>query len=105
MMKKRLIALVFVLIMIAVAGGGCGPREPSAGKAPTATPGGGASLANPAAVYCKEKGYVSQIRTAADGGQYGVCIFPDGTECDEWAFFRGECGPGAKPMATPTQLK
>jgi hypothetical protein len=23
-----------------------------------------------------------------------VCIFPDGTECDTWSFFRGECSPG-----------
>ncbi|MBU1866793.1 MAG: DUF333 domain-containing protein, partial [Actinobacteria bacterium] len=30
-----------------------------------------------------------------DGGTYGVCVFPDGSECDEWAFFRGECEPGA----------
>ena len=21
-------------------------------------------------------------------------LFPDGTECEEWAFFRGECEPG-----------
>ncbi|MBN1138650.1 MAG: DUF333 domain-containing protein, partial [Anaerolineae bacterium] len=24
----------------------------------------------------------------------GYCVFPDGTECEEWAFQRGECMPG-----------
>jgi putative hemolysin len=54
----------------------------------------GASLPNPAAVYCEEQGGRVELRTAADGGQYGVCIFADGSECDEWAFYREECGPG-----------
>ena len=28
------------------------------------------------------------------GGQRGVCVFDDGSECDEWEFYRGECEPG-----------
>ena len=59
--------------------------------APAAT---GSGLANPASVNCVQKGNRLEIRTAADGGQVGMCIFPDGSECEEWAFFRGECGPG-----------
>ena len=51
-------------------------------------------LPNPASKFCEDQGYTVEIRTAADGSQAGYCIFPDGTECDEWAFFRGECGPG-----------
>jgi putative hemolysin len=51
-------------------------------------------LANPAAVYCIEQGGVHEIREHDDGGQYGVCIFDDGSECDAWAYFRGECAPG-----------
>ncbi len=67
----------------------------SSGPEPEATAEpGGAGLANPAAVYCEEQGGRVEIRTAADGGQYGVCILIDGSECDEWALFRGECGPG-----------
>lgn len=31
------------------------------------------------------------------GNTYGICIFPDGSECDEWAFFRGECTPADNP--------
>jgi putative hemolysin len=53
----------------------------------------GAELPNPASVYCDEQGYRVEMRSDDEGNQYGVCIFPDGSECDEWAFFRGECGP------------
>lgn len=52
-----------------------------------------ASLANPAAVYCKEQGYELESREDESGNQYSVCIFPDGSECNQWAFFRGECYP------------
>jgi putative hemolysin len=67
--------------------------------APTTAPTGAAGLPNPAAVYCQEQGYAYEIRTAADGSQSGVCIFPDGSECDEWAFYRGECA-APQPAAT-----
>lgn len=51
-----------------------------------------AGLANPASVYCTEQGGRVEMRTDANGVQ-GVCVFDDGTECDEWAYWRGECGP------------
>ncbi len=50
-------------------------------------------LANPASVYCKEQGYDLEIRTDKESNQYGVCIFLDGSECEEWAYYRGECKP------------
>jgi putative hemolysin len=49
-------------------------------------------LANPAAVYCQEQGYLYQIRDEPDG-QRGYCIFGQ-VECDEWEFYRGECELG-----------
>jgi putative hemolysin len=54
----------------------------------------GPGMANPASVYCEDNGGTLEIRTGADGGEYGVCMFDDGSECDEWAYFRGECAPG-----------
>lgn len=66
-------------------------------SAPT---GEGADMVNPASAYCEQQGYKLEIVTAADGSQSGVCIFPDGSSCDEWAFFRGECKPGVA-LATP----
>jgi len=61
----------------------------------TQTPSPGAGMANPASVYCEQNGGKLDIRTASDGSQNGVCVFPDGSECDEWAYFRDECKPGA----------
>ena len=52
-------------------------------------------LPNPASVFCTDKGYELEIRDEATG-QAGYCIFPDGSECEEWAFFRGECEPGSQ---------
>lgn len=48
--------------------------------------------ANPSSEYCLKLGYALEIRKGSNGGEYGVCKFPDGTECEEWAFYRGECG-------------
>ena len=53
-------------------------------------------MPNPASVYCEQNGNKLEIRTAADSSQNGVCVFPDGSTCDEWAYYRGECGP-ARP--------
>lgn len=50
-------------------------------------------ISNPASVYCIDNGGKSEIRSNEEG-QYGVCIFPDGSECDEWKFFRKECSIG-----------
>ena len=43
----------------------------------------GATMGNPASSYCAGLGY-----TLTDS----TCGFPDGTSCDAWAFYRGECG-------------
>jgi len=49
-------------------------------------------MANPAAVYCEELGYQYNILTDNEGGQQGICVFPDNSSCDEWGFFTGKCG-------------
>jgi len=64
---------------------GCGADEQSAEQA------NNVAVANPASVNCLEKGGQIEIRKDADGGEYGMCIFQNGKECEEWAFFRGEC--------------
>ena len=51
-------------------------------------------VANPAAVFCEEQGYDYESYPDFDGeGTRSVCIFPDGAECEAWAFFEGECDP------------
>ncbi len=59
------------------------------------------NMPNPASVYCEQYGNKLEIVTAADGSQSGVCVFPDGSICDEWAYFRGECGSAAQASPTP----
>ena len=49
------------------------------------------SLPNPAAVYCKNLGYEYKI-VKTSKGEYGECIFPDKSKCDEWEFLEGKCG-------------
>jgi putative hemolysin len=60
-----------------------------------------ANMPNPASVYCEQHGNKLKIHTAADGSQSGVCVFPDGSSCDEWAYYRGECGLAAQSSPTP----
>lgn len=50
-------------------------------------------LANPASKYCLEHGGLSAIQSNSNGSQYGICQFPNGSVCDEWKYFRGECSP------------
>src|SRR5512135_1179213 len=64
----------------------------------TVTP-NSANIANPAAAYCSQQGYRPEIRTAADGSQNGACLFPNGNECDEWAYYRGECSSDSQSHA------
>jgi hypothetical protein len=58
-------------------------------------------MANPASVYCEQNGGRLDLRQDATGGIAGVCVFPDGSACDEWAYFRGECSLGAQKSPTP----
>jgi hypothetical protein len=51
-------------------------------------------MPNPASVFCEENGGILELRSDASGSVQGVCVFPDGSECDEWAYYRGECQPG-----------
>ncbi len=61
------------------------------------------NMANPASVFCEQHGgKVVNRETAA--GQAGVCTFPDGSFCDEWAFFRGECRPGQSAPTAPAAV-
>ena len=54
---------------------------------------GAMGVANPASVYCDLLGYDLEIRTNPEtGGQVGYCVFPDGSACEEWDFYRGKCG-------------
>ncbi len=55
-------------------------------------------LPNMASAYCEENGWISKITTKTDGSQYGICYFEDNRQCEEWAFYRGECPYGWKKV-------
>jgi putative hemolysin len=52
-----------------------------------------AGIANPASENCIAKGGELEMQNSPKG-QFGVCIFDDGSRCEEWRLFRGECQPG-----------
>ncbi|MDD5769155.1 MAG: DUF333 domain-containing protein, partial [Methanothrix sp.] len=88
-----LISVLFCLVSFASAqdgdfiGGVIGPG--------TESPGGSIGMSNPAADYCSNQGYEYSN---------GRCVFPDGSSCDAWEFYRGECSydpEPEKPMGMP----
>jgi uncharacterized protein len=95
-MARRTVLILVILLALLAACRPVAPRPEAEGTM--------ANMANPASVYCEENGGKLEIRDEA-GGQVGYCIFPDGSECEEWAYMRGECAPGgaaATPEAVPS---
>lgn len=91
--------LLFALTLVTLAGcrtTSAQPQEPAGAGTPVP------NMPNPASVYCAQQGHRLEIRTAADGSQQGWCLFPDGSACDEWAYYRGECVPAAQTTPEPT---
>ena len=79
---------------------------PVPATAPPVTPTPLAALTDPASLYCIEKGGRLEIRSSGNSGHIGVCILDDGTLCEQWSFYRGECQsdqtynlPSAPPSA------
>jgi putative hemolysin len=107
-MRHPFLPLSLLIILIGLTS--CTLPQAQPAPVPVSTETAQANPPNPASVYCEQQGARLEIRTAADGSQSGVCIFPDGSACDEWAYFRGECGPAAQagspvpPAEIPTAL-
>ncbi|MCJ7641553.1 MAG: DUF333 domain-containing protein [Desulfobacterales bacterium] len=96
---KRIIPFTILLMTLAA----CAvPR--GEGPKPATTETSQANTPNPASVYCEQNGNKLEIQTAADGSQYGICVFPDGSPCDEWAYYRGECGLAPQKSPTPAMV-
>ena len=90
---KQILMVTLMLLTLTIISACSPPPHPTVAPPP--------GMPNPAAVHCSDQGGEVEIRDEA-GGQAGYCIFPDGSECEEWAFFRGECAPGdQKPIGKP----
>ncbi|MDD5331818.1 MAG: DUF333 domain-containing protein [Candidatus Nanoarchaeia archaeon] len=83
---KKILLIVLVGALFLTACSNKGDTEISEGDIPEDT-----QIANPASVYCEDNGGTVEIITSEDGSQIGYCILPDGTECEEWDYFREEC--------------
>jgi putative hemolysin len=86
MLPKQTIFKIALMILLAACLAGCtsGSKQPASQEPLT-------GMANPASVYCQGLGFKEETREN-DQGQYGMCLFPDGTECDTWDFLAGRCG-------------
>jgi putative hemolysin len=71
---------------------------PTTSDSPSLGGGGTIGSPNPSSVGCADKGGTSETLYDNEGGQYGVCLFSDGTACEEWALQNGECAEGDKPV-------
>jgi putative hemolysin len=90
MSHKMLFTLLTLLGIVLVSA--CSSYETSP------TPSG--NLPNPASVNCEQNGGEFEFRQDSSGGSVGICIFPEGIECEEWAYFRGECLPTGPDLPT-----
>lgn len=68
-----------------------GTPHPSVNEGTVVAP--GAAIANPASEKCVKLGGQIEIQKN-QAGEFGVCVFDDGSRCEEWALFRGKCKPG-----------
>jgi putative hemolysin len=62
----------------------CATQPTPQADATKASPG----MANPASVACVNQGGKLDLRKDAAGNVSGICVFPDGKQCEEWALFR-----------------
>lgn len=76
---------------------------PARAQAPSAAS-AAVKLANPASRNCVAQGGSVSIESDGAGGRFGVCVFADNLQCEEWAMLRGECRNGGVKVtgyATP----
>ncbi|HOG15403.1 MAG TPA: DUF333 domain-containing protein [Candidatus Absconditabacterales bacterium] len=78
---KRKLALMFGILIISILIPAC---TTSKGKH------NNVGLANPASVYCEENGGTLELVSKPEG-IVGICNFPDGSYCEERAYYHGEC--------------
>lgn len=53
-------------------------------------------MANPASEHCLKKGGKVEIKKNVEGGEYGMCHLPDGSQVEEWELFRRDNPPQGK---------
>lgn len=85
-MKKTTLALVGLLAVWAMILTGCNKNE---------------EVVNEAKEFCLNNWWTHEIQTS-ETAVYGVCILPDGTECDEWEYLDWTCPNNNKTIEEET---
>ena len=73
---------MLVLAVMAIALAACASGREAA------LPQASAQMANPASVYCQQRGGKLEIVKDKNGGESGYCTLPSGERIEEWALFR-----------------
>ena len=106
MSKRTLLIMSIALLALMLAACGTPPSaipptqttRPPTLPTSAATQPPAANLPNPASENCVKQGGTVSIQKNSDGSEYGLCVFPDGKQCEEWAMQRGECPVGGIPV-------
>ncbi len=92
---KHFFITSFVIILFASVTAACSPMvirtAPPVSEVPDQDV---PQIANPASEYCLHQGGEFTIEQRGDGGEFGVCIFEENRQCEEWALMRGDCPAG-----------
>ena len=83
-MKTKTFWLVALLVASVLTLAGCGNNQTTIENSDE-----NAEIANPASVYCEENGWTLVLEEGA-----WLCMFADGSYCEEWSYQRWECQPG-----------
>lgn len=101
-MKKNILIFSGILSLVVILSGCQNQFSKTSIRPATNTPaisnnqtdnGQGIGLTNPASENCIKNGGTIEMRQNKNG-EYGVCLFDDNRQCEEWAFFRGQCPVG-----------
>lgn len=82
-MKKSTFSLIALLWVAGLVLSWCNKTEPTENEE-------NLGMANPASVYCEENGWTVQIVSDEEWNQSWLCMFDDGSYCDEWSYYRQE---------------
>lgn len=61
-------------------------------------------IANPASEFCEEQGGTVEIVTDDAGNESGICRLPDGTDIDEWEYYRQYHSDEGAGLANPAAV-
>jgi putative hemolysin len=85
---------VLGLLIVAILLGVCSDTKPESNSQLNQKEEQLGQLANPASENCIKHGGKLIIEKRGDGGEYGICLFEDNRQCEEWAMLRGNCPVG-----------